>query len=85
VALPLSYSPKHHKKASKATIKVNEVNGFNEFKISTGNKTRTSENSQLIISSSEIKIIKGTVPPEPNECGRCQGVTSSTIYILEIR
>jgi hypothetical protein len=57
------YSPKHHKNVSKTTTKLNEVKGFNEFRRFKGTNTRTSENSQLVNSSSVIKIMRGIVPP----------------------
>lgn len=79
------YSPKHHKKASKATTSVNEVKGFNEFRRFRGTKTRTSENSQLLNSSSVTKIMSGTVPPiQFLLCGRQQTVTFIDIELLKL-
>jgi hypothetical protein len=56
--------PKHHKKASKAITKLNEVKGFNEFRRFRGTKTRTSEKNQLLHSSSVIKIMRDIIPPK---------------------
>jgi hypothetical protein len=39
------------------------VKGFKEFRRFKGTNTRTSENSQLVNSSSVIKIMRGIVPP----------------------
>ncbi len=71
-------SPKHQKNPNTTITSIRELTGLNEFKIVIGNKTRTSANSQLLIKSNPIKIIRGigchfqlithtkTSPPSPH-------------------